>query len=49
MEEKKLILSTEGTMALLTKSDWVIIGILSLLFILYMLIFGTDALKYLIA
>ena len=35
-------------MAFLSKSEWTIIGILALLFIFYWLIFGTNALKYLI-
>ncbi len=36
-------------MPFLSKSEWAIIGILVLLFILYWLLFGSDALKYLIA
>lgn len=35
-------------MSLLSKSDWIMFGILALMFILYWLVFGTAALKYLI-
>jgi len=38
-----------NNMAIITNSDRFIIGTLTLLFIIYLLLFGKDALKYLIA
>ena len=36
-------------MPVLTRSHWIVIGILVLLFVLYWMVFGTGALKYLVA
>lgn len=32
-----------------TESDWIVLAILAILVLLYWLIFGTDAMRYLVA
>lgn len=36
-------------MPLFTRSMWIVLGLLALLFLLYWAVFGTEALKHLVA